>query len=218
MRIFIVVGLLILAIPFALPAASADCAVVSPSVSPDINYVTLCTLHEGGFGDGTQEFTHDYLVHASQAMEVDPAFVYSYVRTDQGTWTYDDGEVQHERFYTHLGSGLFLGVRGLAGGGYHANLVQRDQTAPEDAEGACSGIVGPSTCLGAGGWFTVQDVGGVGVGFYHTQQGVAEDCRESNDVGVSAGIVYVPVSTGERDCVAEYPEFRYLVPFDALMP
>lgn len=218
LRARLVVALVCLAIVSVLPVASAECTVVSPDVSPDINYVTVCTLAEGSYGDGTQEFTYDYLAHVSQATEVDPAFVYSYVRSDQGTWTYDDGEVRHERLYTHLGSGAFLGVRGLAGGGYHANLHQRDQTAVEDGEGACSGIVGPSSCLGAGAWFTVQDVGGVGVGVYHTQRGIAEDCRESDQVGVTAGIVYVPVDSGERACAAEFPELYYLVPFDDLMP
>lgn len=218
MRSRSLVALILVAIPFVLPVASAECTVVSPGLTGDIDYVTTCVLTEGSYGDGTQTYDYDYLAHVSQAEEVDPAFVYSYVRTDQTTWTYDDGEIQQERFTTHIGSGMFAGVRGLAGGGYHANLIQRDQTSSEDGDGACSGIVGPSTCVGAGAWFTVQDVGGVGVGVYHTQYGIADECREWNQVGVTAGIVYVPVDTGERACLAEYPELRYLVPFDELMP
>lgn len=58
---------------------------------------------------------------------------------------------------------------------------------------------------GASGWFTVQGVAGVGVGAYHTQTGSAAECTESNDVGATLLVVFVPVSTGPRSCAAEIP-------------
>lgn len=214
MRALVVLALV--SVSFAVPFASADCTVVSPSFWPDVNYTTVCALHEGSYGDGTQTFEQQYVAHVSHAVEADPVFDYAYLRVDQGSWTYDDGEVFHEREVTHVGVGAFEGVRGVAGGGVHANLVQRAQTAGEDEGDACSSFVGESTCLGAGGWLTLQDVGGVGAGVYYQQTGTGGSCEEKADVYVTAGIVFVPVVNDPQPCAMQMPSFYDEVPFGDL--
>jgi hypothetical protein len=211
-------GLILLAIPFAAMPVAADCTVISPSASPDINYTTVCALDEGGFTDGTQTFDHDYLAHVSHAVEVDPVFDYAYADVDQESWVYDDGEVRQERETTHVGAGAFEGVRGLAGGGFFANMHQRDQTSVEDGDGACSGIVGRSTCVAIGGWFTVQDVGGVGAGVYYQQAGTGDACAERAEVDADLVLVFVPVVEDLGGCEAEAPYFYDEASFDALLP
>jgi hypothetical protein len=207
---------LLLAIPFLSVPAAATCEVVSPEQSPDINYTTVCLLDEGSQGEPPQESEHWYLAHVSHAVEADPFFDYAYVHADQGSWTYDDGETQHERERTDVSAGAFEGVRGVAGTGFQVALDQRDQTLPEDEAGACSGMVGRSTCLGASGWFTVQDVASVGVGVYYQQGGAGADCRESYAVYVSAAIVFVPVTPDSQPCATELPYLYDETPFREL--
>jgi hypothetical protein len=200
-----VLAALVLALPFAALPASAACEVATLDEYPDINYTTVCLLDQGGFGDGTQTFTHAYLLHVSHAVEADPAFNYAHMRSDQGTWTYDDGDVQQQREYTDVGAGEWAGARGLAGGGFQTDLAQRDQTAPEDGDGACSGIVGRSTCAGASGWFTVQEVASVGAGAYYQQSGSGASCQESYEVDVDAVVTFIPITTGPQACTTEAP-------------
>lgn len=219
MRAYSLLGLVLLALPFAAVPASAACEVTTLGQYPDINYTTICVLDEGTtFDDTTQRAEHDYLLHMSHAVEADPAFDYAYAGVERGTWTYDDGEVRHEREWVHVGSGAWEGVRGIAGGGYHANVDQRDQTAVEDGSGACSGVTGRSTCVGAGGWFTVQDVASVGVGFYSMQTGTAESCQDSYELDVDALIIFVPITTGPMSCAAQMPWLYDSEVWDAFAP
>lgn len=207
--------LVLLALPFAAHPASADCQVVSVDQYPDVNYVTACVLEHGSYGDPTQTFTYDYVLHVSQALEADPAFAYAHAYADQGAWSYDDGTTQQSRQWTDLGAGAFEGASGLVGTGAQADLHQRDQTVPED-EGSCSSIVGPSTCAGASGWLTVQDVASVGVGAYDQQSGTGDACQESGEVDVDAAVVFVPIFTGQHPCVVEFPNLYGSVPFRSL--
>ena len=115
-RIATLLGLF-LVLPFVAVTASAACQIVSPESWPDINYTTVCVAHEYGFGDGTQEYAYDYVLHARHAAELDPAFTFWEAEVARGTWTYDDGDVQQNREWAQIGSGLFVGARGLVGGG-----------------------------------------------------------------------------------------------------
>ncbi|HUR69046.1 MAG TPA: hypothetical protein VM370_07345 [Candidatus Thermoplasmatota archaeon] len=206
MRVRIFLGILILALPFAALPASASCNVATVNESPDINYTTVCLLDEGNtYDDTTQRADHDYLAHVSHAVEVDPVFDYAHANADRGTWVYDDGEVRHEREWTTIGAGAWEGARGLAGTGAQTELAQREQTAGEDAGGACSSYVGRSSCFGASGWVTVQDVASVGVGTYYTQTGTGDTCQESAEVDVDAVVTFVPVTTAPQDCTTELP-------------
>lgn len=216
MRVRCVVPFVLLALPFAALPASAHCEVVSPEASPDINYTTVCVLDQGSVGDPYQTFTHEYLVHVSHAVEAGPAFDYAHAEADQGSWTYDDGETHQERRGTDVGAGAFEGVRGVFGTGFQAALDQRDQTAPEDGDGACSGVVGRSTCVGASGWFTVQDVASVGVGVYSQQTGTGAGCQETQQIYVDAAVAFIPVVTEPRPCTAEMSFLYDEVPFRAL--
>lgn len=185
--------------------AGATCQVVTVEQWPDVNYTTVCVLDQGEFGDGTQTFTHAYVLHASHAVEADPFFDYAHAHVDQREWTYDDGETRHERRVTDVSVGAFEGVRGVAGTGAQADLDQREQTAPEDESGACSGVVGRSTCLGASGWLTAQEVASVGVGVYWQQAGTGADCRESYAAYVDAAVVFVPIEVTPDACLWEAP-------------
>lgn len=216
MRIPLIAALALTTLSFLALPASAACEVATLDAYPDINYATVCALDEGSHGDGVQTFSHAYLLHASHALEADPAFESLFVYADQGTWTYDDGETTHERRWTSIGGNTFWGARGLVGTGAHARLDQRDQTAPEDGWGACSGIVGPSTCVGAGGWFTVQEVASVGVGLYYQQSASGDACRQQGELDVSAGIVFVPILTEPGPCPAELPRLHDEAPFGAI--
>lgn len=198
-------GLVLVALSFLAVPAGASCQVVTSDAWPDVNYTTICVLDQGGFGDGTQTFTHAYVLHASHAVEADPVFDYAHAHVDQRAWTYDDGETRHERRVTDVSVGAFEGVRGVAGTGAQADLDQRDQTAPEDESGACSGIVGRSTCVGASGWLTAQDVARVGVGVYWQQAGAGADCRESYAAYVDAAVIFVPVEVVPDACLREAP-------------
>ena len=209
-------GVALLALTFAsVPAAAdeAECTVVTTEAWPDVNFVTLCIDGSHTYGDGTQEFHNDHLVHLSHAFEADPAFDYAYARADQGTWVYDDGEVRQEREYTHVGAGAFEGVRGLSGGGAHANLRQRDQSAVEDEGDACASHIGRSTCFGAGGWWTVQDVASAGVGVYYDQREADGQCSERAEVDVDAVVVFVPIVTEPGPCSVTLPWLYDEVPF-----
>ena len=215
-HILSLLGVALVVLPFLAITASATCQVLTVGDYPDINYTTVCALDEGSFGDGTQTFWHQYAAHVSHAVEADPAFDYAYAQADRGTWTYDDGTTQQSRQWSHVGSGAWEGARGVAGGGYQANVDQRDQTAPEDGDGACSGIVGRSTCVGASGWFTVQDVASVGVGAYYQQSGSGGSCTESLDAGVDLLVVYEPVPVESGPCTAEMPWVYDSSAWDAL--
>lgn len=204
---------ILLALPLVSLPASATCEVVSPEQSPDINYTTVCVLDEGSQGDPFQTSDHQYLAHVSHAVELDPFFDYAYAHVDQGSWAYDDGETRQERERTDVSAGAFEGVRGVAGTGFQAALDQRDQTVPEDESGACSGAVGRSTCLGASGWLTVQDVASVGVGVSYQQSGTGADCRESYAVYVDAVLVFVPVTPDAQPCATELPYLYDAAPF-----
>lgn len=217
------VGLVLVTIPFGALVASAedpDCTVVTASAWPDMNFTTVCKNTNHTYGDGTQESSNDHLAHVSHGVEVDPAFDYAYAHADQGTWTYDDGEnPRHEREYTHVGAGAFEGVRGLTGGGFHANVWQRDQTTIEDGEGACSGWIGRSTCVGAGGWWSVQGVTSAGVGVYY-QQTYDESgaCTEQAEIDLSLLLVFVPIVTQPAPCTTEMPWLYDEVAFRDLPP
>ena len=206
-------GLTLLAASFAALPAAATCEVVTNESYPDVNYTTLCVLDHGSQGDPSDQREHDYLAHVSHATEADPFFDYAYARVDQSSWTYDDGETQHERERTDVSAGAFEGVRGVAGTGFQAALDQRDQTAPEDESGACSGYVGRSTCLGASGWFTVQDVASVGVGVYYQQSGTGQDCREQFAIYVDAVVTFIPITPDSQACTTEAPFLYDEVPF-----
>lgn len=129
----------------------------------------------------------------------------TYAHVDQGTWTYDDGEIFHERESTHVGAGAWEGVRGVVGTGFHANVDQRDQTAPEDAGDACSSFVGQSTCVGAGGWFTVQGIASVGVGVYYQQTGTGDACQDRYELDVDAVVAFIPIVTEPGSCATQMP-------------
>lgn len=209
-------GVALLALTFAsVPAAAdeAECTIVTTDAWPDINYTTICRGGSQTYGDGTQEFHNDHLLHVSHAAEADPAFDVVYARADQGTWVYDDGEVRQEREYTHVGAGAFEGVRGLTGGGFHANLRQRDQTTVEDEGDGCASHIGRSTCLGVGGWWTVQDVAGVGVGVYWQQLDDDDGCREQAAVYATVLITTVPVIGPEGECSVDTPWLYDETPF-----
>ena len=206
-------ALLLLAAPFAALPAGATCQVATVDDYGDVNYVTVCVLEHGGLGGPGDEREHDYLAHVAHAAEADPFFSVLYAHVDQSSWTYDDGETQHDRERTDVSAGAFEGVRGVAGTGFQAALDQRDQTVPEDEAGACSGVVGPSTCLGASGWLTVQDVASVGVGVYYQQAGTGQDCRESYAVYVDAVVTFVPVTPDAQPCAMELPVLYDAVPF-----
>lgn len=199
---------LALLVPLVASQASAACQVVSPSVSPDINYTTVCVLHEYGFGDGTQAYTYDYVLHARHAAEVDPAFTFWEAEVARGTWSYDDGDVSLQREWAQVGSGLFVGARGLIGGGYHLYLTQRDQNAPEaEGSGYCSSHVGPSTCFGGGAWLALAPVTSVGGALYYHQVNDTGACQEQAEVDLSAGGLYrpIPVPAEEQDCTVPMP-------------
>jgi hypothetical protein len=216
MKLPALAALLLLALPLAAVPAAATCQVVSAEDYPDVNYTTLCLLDEGTQGDPGDSRDHDYLAHASHAVEADPFFDVVYAHVDQSSWTHDDGETQHGRERTDVSAGAFEGVRGVAGTGFQAALDQRDQTAPEDESGGCSGFVGRSTCLGASGWLTVQDVASVGVGAYYQQSGTGADCRESFAVYVDAVVVFVPVTPDPQACTTELPYLYDEAPFREL--
>lgn len=200
-------------------SAAASCEVLSVGQYWDINYVTVCALDEGGFGDGTQEFNHDYLLHARHAAEADPVFTFWEANVARGTWTYDDGEVQHQREWVQIGSGLFLGARGLVGGGYHLYLDQRDQTAPEgEGAGYCSSHTGRSTCFGGGAWLTIQPVTSVGGALYYHQVNDTGSCEEQGEVDLDILGVYVPVPTDPAPCSAEMPWLYDQAFWDSLPP
>jgi hypothetical protein len=206
-------ALVLLALPFAALPASAACEVVTADQYPDINYTTVCLLDQGSYGDPSQTFDHAYVAHVSHAVEADPAFDYVHANADQGAWSYDDGFSQQQRQWTDVGAGAFEGVRGVAGTGVQADLSQRDQTVPEDEGNACSSVVGRSTCAGASGWLTVQDVASVGAGAYYRQSGTGADCSESYEVDVDAVVTFVPVTAGPQSCTTELPFLYDAVPF-----
>ncbi|GEM_PF-5101489 len=216
MRVRSLLALVLLALPFAALPAHAECDVVTVEQYPDTNYTTACALDHGSFGDPSQTFTHDYVLHVSHAVEADPAFDYAHADLEQGSWTYDDGTTQQSRQWTDAGAGAFEGVRGVAGTGVQADANQRDQTTPEDEGSACSSVVGRSTCIGASSWFTVQDVASVGVGAYDTQTGTGSGCQETREVDVDAAVVFVPVGSGPQPCTAELPFLYDEVPFSSL--
>lgn len=214
---------ILLALALALPAlaapAAAACEIVSPAVWPDTNYVTVCALDSRvDYDDGTQRSTTDSLLHASQASEADPAFVYTHAHADQTEYVYDDGTSRFERRGTTLHSGGFAGARGLAGGGFHGGLHQREQTIPEEGDSACSYIVGESTCASGGAWLTVQDVAGVGVGAYYVQSGSGAECTESSTVYVTAAVTTVGVPGPAGPCSAEAPDLWDEARFGELVP
>ena len=204
---------LLLAAPFAALPAGATCQVATVEDYGDVNYVTVCLLHEGVQGEPGDQREQAYLAHVAHAAEADPAFSVLYAHVDQSSWTYDDGETQHERERTDVSAGAFEGVRGVAGTGFQAALDQRHQTVPEDESGACSGAVGRSTCVGASGWLTAQDVASVGVGVYYQQAGMGADCREGFAVYVDAAVTFVPVAPGSQPCAAELPSLYDAAPF-----
>jgi hypothetical protein len=210
--------LVLLALPLAALPASAVCQVTSLNNYPDINYTTVCVLDEGSIDDPYQSIGHDYIVHVGHAIEADPAFNYAHAQVAQGHWTYDDPDagVHQEREWTDVSAGDFVGVSGAAGGGFHFALTQRDQTASEDGDGACSGITGQSTCFGTGGWLTLQGIASVGVGAYHQQSGTGESCQEQSELDVDAIVVFVPLITDPQPCTAELPLLYDIVSFGML--
>lgn len=209
---FTLIAASLLAVP-----AGATCQVVTLDGYPDTNYTTVCVLDQGSFGDGTQEFTHAYVLHASHAVEADPVFDDAHVFVDQNEWTYDDGETQQSRQGTNVGAGAFEGARGIVGTGAQADVDQRDQTAPEgEGGGACSGIVGRSTCAGASAWLTAQDVASVGAGVYWQQSGTGAECSESVAVYVDAAVIFVPITPSPGACTTELPFLYDAAPFREL--
>ena len=149
------------------------------------------------YGDGTQEFDNDYVAHMSHAAEADHRT--SSTRTcgsDQGEWTYDDGETSHERTWTHVGSNYFDGVRGVAGTGYHANLNQRDQTAGEDAGDACSSFIGRSTCVGAADGSRCRATRARASASTTSRPARATAVNSAAEVDVDAVVVFVPIVSG----------------------
>lgn len=217
MRALSFVGSALVAFSFlAVPALAAepDCTVFTVAELSDVNYTTVCKETTVGWTDGTQTWSEDRFVHVAHAVEADPAFDYAHVWADQGTWVYDDGEVRQEREYTHVSAEAFEGVRGLAGGGFHVNLHQRDQTSVEDGEGACASHIGRSTCFGAGAWWTFQDVASVGGAVYYQQTYDADgNCSERFEVDVDVLVVFVPVPTPDQPCTTEMPWLYDEVPF-----
>ena len=209
-------ALLLLIASFAALPAGATCQVLTVDEYGDVNYATLCLLDRDSQGGPGDERDRDSLVHAGHAAEADPVFDVAYVHVDQHSWAYDDGETQHGRERTDVGAGAFEGVRGVAGTGFQAALDQRDQTVPEDEAGACSGTVGRSTCVGASGWLTVQEVASVGVGVYYQQGGTGQDCRESVAVYADAVVTFIPVTPESRPCAAELPSLYDAAPFREL--
>lgn len=211
-------ALLLAALTFGALNASAACEVVTVPVYWDVNYATVCALHEYGFGDGTQEFAYDYVLHARHAAEADPVFTFWEAQVARGTWSYDDGEVSLQREWVQVGSGLFVGARGLVGGGYHLYLDQRDQTAGEDAAGYCSSVIGRSTCFGAGAWLTVQPLTSVGAAAYYHQVGEGPGCTEQYEVDLDVLGTYIPTTTEEKACELQMPWLYDAPLWDAVAP
>jgi hypothetical protein len=213
MRSLLPVALLLLAAPFAALPARADCQVVTVEQYPDVNYTTACLLEQQTYGDPSQTFSDDYVVHVSHAVEADPVFDDAHADVAQTGWSYDDGTTQQQRQQTDVGAGAFEGATGLVGTGFQADANQRDQTTSEDGGNGCSWAIGHSTCVGASGWLTVQDVASVGVGAYDSQTGSGSGCQETREVDVDAAVVFVPVTTGPSPCAAELPSLYDAVPF-----
>ena len=204
MRATAILGLVLIALPFAaLPAGACTIATIEPY--PDVNYTTVCANEHGETGDGTQTTSTDYVAHVSHAVEADPAFDYAHADAQRGTWVYDDGETQQQRQSSDVGAGAWEGARGLVGTGAQADVAQRDQTVPEDEGSSCASVIGRSTCAGASGWFTVQDVASVGAGVYYQQVGSGADCQEAYEVDLDAALVFVPVTTGPGACATQMP-------------
>lgn len=218
--------LVLVALPLAAaPTSAAECQVVSTGLTGDVEYATLCVLNERETGnDGTQRTTTESLVHGWHVVEVDPAFHILYVEADHGTYTYDDGEVRHEREFTNVRSGMFDGVRGVTGGGYHVGIQQRDQTLPEDEGSGCASTLGRSTCVNAGAWWTQQVVSvdgtgtSVGAAVYYRQVGEGDDCAEDVEVYASALVTFVPVTPGPGSCREQMPWLADHVDFSPVLP
>ncbi|MHB8603865.1 MAG: hypothetical protein ACYDCK_01315 [Thermoplasmatota archaeon] len=215
MRASLLVGSVLLMLPFASLTASAHCEVGTLDVFPGTNYTTVCALDHQTFGDGTQTYTYDRAVHVYHATEADDpvldavqVFDDSHAVVEQGHYTYDDGTVSQDRKWTEISAGAFEGVRGYAGGGFQAGLIQRDQNAIEpEGSGSCSSAIGHSTCVGASAWLTVQDVASVGAGAYQDQRGSGPDCSESYEFDVDAAVVFETIPVGPGPCKTAYPDF-----------
>ncbi|MEA3199642.1 MAG: hypothetical protein QOE90_1070 [Thermoplasmata archaeon] len=218
MNVRILAGLALVACSFLAQPAHADCQTATLDAYPDINYVTACALDQNSVGDPSQTTSNAYVLHLAQAFEADPAFAYSHAQAQQSAWQYDDGTTQQDRHQTDLGAGAFEGARGLVGTGFQADVNQRDQTVPEDdgSSGACSWYVGHSTCAGASGWLTVQDVASVGVGGYWSQTGTGSACTESYEVDVDAAVTFLPITTGPMACAQQAPDLNDGVDFWSL--
>lgn len=211
--------LVALALPLAaITASAAECQTATVEELGQTNFATACVLDEGVlYDDTTQRAEYRYLAHVTSTVDVDPFLTHTYVESDQNRWTYDDGDVSYERRSTNLGVGNMENVANLVGGGFQANLDQRDQDIGEaEGEGPCASWVGRSTCTMTSAWVGVNGGPSVGVGAY-TQTGSGEDCQHTSQFGVSAAVTFVPVEGPSAGCVAEMPHFYEDVPFSQFM-
>lgn len=208
-RAILVLVILVASFAVVAPPASAVCHVATIPELGQMNYTTVCVQHVYGNGDPYFPEEHDYFAHVSHADRVAEAGFTDWAGLNAGTdsWQYidpDTGEAYHQGTRTNIGGGYFV-QQDVFGTGAHANVDQRDQSASRDDGGLCSAVVGRSTCVGAGGWFTVRDVASVGVGAYYTQTGTSTDCREHAELYVDAVLLFVPLITPDQPCTREIP-------------